>query len=122
LPLYLFSRASGLLAIALDSYEEFGASRKRSLTSERIARSNKDSRFLLSILTTDTNSTTTMEISAVGERLFNEFLDSDEQLTPKKKAMLDIYLAQMTNYVSSLQQNMLISPTGSDHLGNGITL
>jgi hypothetical protein len=59
-----------------------------------------------------------MEISTVGERLLNEFLGSDEPLSPETKTMLDTYLAQMTNYVSSLQYNTLMSPTENEHQGN----
>ena len=63
------------------------------------------------------NITTVMEFSEVGERILNEFLDSDEQLSPEKKAVLDSYLTQLTNHISSLQQNMLMNSTVTERSG-----
>ena len=52
------------------------------------------------------NKTTMMEFSEIGERILNEFLETDEQLSPEKKVVWDSYLTQLTNHASSLQQNM----------------
>lgn len=43
----------------------------------------------------------------VGERIFNEFLESDKQLSPDKRAQLDDYLDRLTQYVSSTSPKKL---------------
>ena len=50
----------------------------------------------------------------VGERILNEFLESDEQLSPEKRAQLDDYLNRLTKFVSST------TPTKMKQTGSGI--
>ena len=58
----------------------------------------------------------------VGERILNEFLESDEQLSPGKKAELDAYLSRLTEHVSSRTQSTTDQSTKVEQAGSRIVL
>ena len=47
-----------------------------------------------------------MNTCSVGEKVLNDFLLSDEQLSPTKKAQLNAYLNKLTEHVSLTNPNV----------------
>jgi hypothetical protein len=48
-----------------------------------------------------------MNSCSVGEKVLNDFLSSDEQLSPAKKAQLDAYLNKLTEHVSATNRSVV---------------